>query len=128
MSWKLVAGNSVAALAFFLTGCGTIYNFPESHGALAPQHATRLPYGGVKMDATSGVDLANTALDFQTEHLVLIPLSAYLLLVDLPLSAIGDTLTLPYVLYMGPSGMPPLPSPYAPNPPQLSDSTARPIP
>jgi uncharacterized protein YceK len=87
--------TALCLTAFFslgLGGCGTIQNLaPEAHslaGALKPS----TPYGGVQADlefaslsvlggGPFGVGLAAAAL------------------VDVPLSAVGDTLTLPCVLY-----------------------------
>jgi uncharacterized protein YceK len=67
---------------------------------------TRLPYGGVRLDADVGAEAAAMAFNGQVENLALIPVSAYILVLDLPLSAIGDTLTLPFVLMKGPSERP----------------------
>jgi uncharacterized protein YceK len=108
MSWKLVTSYALTALAFSLTGCGTINNLPEKDPIFFG-HATRMPYGGVEMDAVGGAKLVNAALEGKGTDIALLPVAGYMLLIDLPLSAVGDTLTLPYVLMMGPSGLPPLP-------------------
>ena len=95
-------GLAIAAIIIcsIAGGCGTLVNLPEAEypGMLKPD-VTRLPYGGVRMDAAIGSDcLLSPPYG--------VPVGAYILFVDLPLSAIGDTLTLPYVLYMGPSKRP----------------------
>jgi uncharacterized protein YceK len=109
MSWKSIAVCTVAVMATTFTGCGTIHNLPEGGPAtlFAPPE-TRVPFGGVRMDANVGAEFMRTAFDGRIESLVLLPIPAYILFVDLPLSAVGDTLTLPYVLYQGPSKMTPL--------------------
>ena len=75
------------------SGCGTIRNlcadpevFPRSDN---PQSA----YGGVRLDANTAA--ASTTLGWTDS-----PLLAFFWTLDLPLSAIGDTLTLPYILYI----------------------------
>jgi uncharacterized protein YceK len=71
-----------------LSGCGTIYNNAYSADL----------YGGIRSDADQSKSIvadlkANkiSSSDF--------PLDAYFLLIDPPLCAIGDTLSLPYILY-----------------------------
>jgi uncharacterized protein YceK len=85
-------------LCSFASGCGTMLNLPEAKSVMLCPEETRLPYGGVRMDAEGGYDLLSGDR---------CALGIYILIVDLPLSAVGDTLTLPYVLYMGPTKRPP---------------------
>jgi uncharacterized protein YceK len=69
---------------------------------------TRLPYGGVRLDADLGAEAATMAFNGEVENFALLPVSAFIFLVDLPLSVVGDTLTLPFVLLKGPSERPTL--------------------
>src|SRR5438046_2420208 len=76
-----------------LSGCGTLLILPDE----PPQPfdfdnvPTRRPYGGVRLDLEPFPD-ANSMK----------PLDYLFLAVDVPLCFIGDTLTLPYVLWVGP--------------------------
>jgi uncharacterized protein YceK len=69
-----------------LCGCGTVNNL-ACHG---------LPYGGVQADTlVAGELLASGCLCECRRPVVDVGTATYLLAVDLPLSAVGDTLTLP---------------------------------
>jgi len=81
-----------AALAVLASGCGTVHNLSEGQGT---------PYGGVREDAEKGAErwrdwchpsghCVPPAVDLM--------FAAYQLAVDLPLSTIGDTLTLPWTI------------------------------
>jgi uncharacterized protein YceK len=78
----------VVGAAFVLNGCGTVMNLT---GGGEPYFHARQPYGGVSTDvgfvtmAVGGDGAGNVAI-------------AALAVVDLPLSAIADTLTLAFVL------------------------------
>jgi uncharacterized protein YceK len=78
-------------------GCGTVENLQGTDRSIP----TGRPYGGVRYDAELGMAmLADTSgghgglLGRSVQLLVLAP---YFLAVDLPLSAVGDSLTLPLV-------------------------------
>ena len=83
-----------ALLGLGLGGCGTIQNLAaELHpnplaGALVPS----TPYGGVNKDLEYAAGSALGGGPFG------VPLAAVSLL-DVPFSAVGDTLTLPFVFY-----------------------------
>jgi uncharacterized protein YceK len=87
-----------AALAVALSGCGTMFNLNlpnEDHDLV---ESSRQVYGGVKLDAKvapnylKGVAQGTpSATDFARSTMAV---------VDLPLSAVGDTLTLPVVMLM----------------------------
>jgi uncharacterized protein YceK len=69
--------------------------------SLPPDRAPMKPYGGVREDATWGAQ--NLVHSFTAQEVVTaapseFALGAGTLLIDLPLSVVGDTLTLPYVL------------------------------
>jgi uncharacterized protein YceK len=86
---RCVAVMCTAALAMFaLSGCGTIYNNAYSADL----------YGGVRSDA---VQSKSIVADLKAHKISSsdFPLYAYFLLIDPPLCAIGDTLSLPYLLY-----------------------------
>ncbi|WP_372367416.1 hypothetical protein [Candidatus Uabimicrobium sp. HlEnr_7] len=80
-------------LVVTICGCGTYLNL-QSDQAQKVLGIEGLPYGGVMYDFTFMV----IAYPF-----------GILLLVDVPFTLIGDTLTLPYILYA---------KPYCTNPPQ----------
>ncbi len=82
---------AVAMLASALTGCGTNLNFclPKDHSGEMPSGPPRLEvYGGV----STSVEMAQKC---SQENGVRAKLVAAFVLADVPLSAIGDTLTLP---------------------------------
>jgi uncharacterized protein YceK len=84
---KALAQFILAVLA--LSGCGTLYNLEESEGRI---------YGGVRADlAMSGICVLGAAQENQGawERTYALALATSILAVDLPLSAAGDTLTLP---------------------------------
>ena len=88
-----------------LTGCGTLLNFtaiPPAHpdaetllaNSSAGMPAAKEIYGGVYIDALAGKGWFEEATLDPPKAL----LGHYVWTVDLPLSAIGDTLTLPFTI------------------------------
>jgi uncharacterized protein YceK len=102
-----------AVLAFALGGCGTFHNLlppdPKAEKKAekeAPRPEAKSVYGGVGLDASVGASwLAAafvpasqphvTALETAVDSTCKVGIGAYVLAVDLPLSAVADTLTLP---------------------------------
>jgi uncharacterized protein YceK len=97
-----------AVLAFAAGGCGTMNNLrpPPKADKEAPAVVPRSVYGGVALDARVGanwlaapfvgerlpqVSMVESAVDSTCK----MGIAAYVLAVDLPLSAVADTLTLP---------------------------------
>jgi len=94
---KNVLAACAAALALgALSGCGTVENVHRDNP---------LVYGGVREMGALGCQFCFRN-DSTPEHPDRILggfefcIGSYFLLIDTPLSAIGDTLTLPYVLYL----------------------------
>jgi uncharacterized protein YceK len=81
-------------MAMFLAGCGTAMNF-----WLTPREGGCRPYGGVRVDAEVARDCAADAAKAETtgERIIWYSKAAYLV-ADLPVSLVGDTLTLPFTL------------------------------
>jgi uncharacterized protein YceK len=77
------------------SGCATFLNvrgieFPENSRIFRPgRHPEKLIYGGVKVDAQAGLGA------IQERYYLA---AGYLWLVDLPMSAIADTVTLPITI------------------------------
>jgi uncharacterized protein YceK len=101
-----------ALLAFALGGCGTVNNLrpPPKKDKDNPNAAalgTKAVYGGVGLDARVGTELLASAFGAerrQAQESLFVAavdgpckagVAAWLLAVDLPLSAVADTLTLP---------------------------------
>jgi uncharacterized protein YceK len=85
--WAGVAGAA-------LSGCGTIHNFMGDDAADGPCAV----FGGVRSDVCTGCALLHDPTDGRGDATVreCAKLSGlYMLSVDLPFSAVGDTLTLP---------------------------------
>jgi uncharacterized protein YceK len=83
--------SSLVLLGLMLTclgGCGTFLNFADFHGA-RPEFGDERIYGGVAIDflAISEIDGVWTA--------IFVPLA---MLIELPLSLVMDTLTLPITI------------------------------
>jgi uncharacterized protein YceK len=82
------------------SGCGTLVNlrplpaYPQVPGEGATWAAPKKIYGGVAFDAHAGAGLLQEATLDPPKGL----LGAYVWGVDLPLSAVGDTLTLPVTI------------------------------
>jgi uncharacterized protein YceK len=106
-----MARTTVAALwagvaVFALGGCGTVHNF---YGDDADAPPCRV-FGGVRSDVTTGVRLihfnpAEDHGDYPAQlcadpavQMYAKTIGWYLLTVDMPLSAVGDTVTLPGAL------------------------------
>jgi uncharacterized protein YceK len=100
MASKGSAAILVAGVVLGLAGCGTILNLKDPPGSQVPRKRI---YGGVQLDVANGtqafeeVCTAEGHQKYQTAvpRGVTLALGAYLLAIDVPLSAIGDTLTLP---------------------------------
>ena len=92
------AGEAILALAAALTlgGCGTIGNLAGKDDTIYPLSPEARVYGGVGAD----VNLFN--MGRQPPGVIypwLRPVFVSFALLDLPLSAVGDTLTLPLTAY-----------------------------
>ena len=76
-----------------LSGCGTVTNLKGND----PYATTGIPYGGVQYDLDQAVGfLTYSPCSHDTcLGLMLVPCAAVFFVVDIPLSAIGDTITLP---------------------------------
>jgi uncharacterized protein YceK len=90
-----ITATLIGALGLAVGGCGTVGNLTGGPSGAEPPHA----YGGVRLDVESA---AANLTDSSGGHgglpgrLVQVCVVApYLLLIDLPLSVVGDTLTLP---------------------------------
>jgi uncharacterized protein YceK len=91
--WR--AGLAALAVAG-LGGCGTVMNLsPEPATLWLSESPTQRVYGGVRYDAVMGGGALLLGL-FGAPGLL--PLGAYVLAVDMPLSFVGDTLTLPWTV------------------------------
>jgi uncharacterized protein YceK len=100
-----MARNVVAALALcVLSGCGTLVNLAAAKEERASCGEPPQVYGGVCMSAAVGAGIIAEAPNDPKGGPVVGVLDcvfgACYLLIDLPLSAAGDTLTLPYTLYL----------------------------
>ncbi len=87
----------LAALGIMvLIGCGTLANLKaptaDPPGNFLHEESAVKPYGGDVYDANEGLKAAR-------EGGLLWVFAPYVLFVEMPLSFVGDTLTLPYVLY-----------------------------
>lgn len=83
-------------------GCGTFTNLPCGHRVFFDTHYLR-PFGGVMNSFDRGIECCSAG------H----PLAgAYLFGIDLPLSAVADTITLPRTIYGWQTGE----TPWAPPP------------
>src|SRR5262245_46119000 len=92
---------AVVLPVFCVSGCGTLCTLPELSGLrFSSIYPTECVYGGVLLDAESGVERLKTSVSKSADwrHLDNLVAGAYCLLVDLPLSAVADTLTLPITL------------------------------
>jgi uncharacterized protein YceK len=101
MARKLLVRLFFAVVLPILSGCGTFLNLQDNppkvmHIKLAKD--THLVYGGVRFDARTGPFCLLCACCGE-DPLQTFPLGVYLLAVDLPLSALGDTLTLPITIH-----------------------------
>jgi uncharacterized protein YceK len=97
------------ATALGLAGCGTLCNLPKESGVTVWDETPHdRIYGGVLRDVASGTRCLHetVAADCKDGRLDNLVAGSYWLLVDLPLSAVGDTLTLPLTIPAS------LPAPY----------------
>ncbi len=97
-------------------GCGTVYN---TVGWL-PSEGGRRAYGGVRADAGEVERIALSPAPSETARDRF--RIASLLALDLPFSLVGDTLTLPYILWLGCSPTPRAPQEQPAPPAQPPDS------
>lgn len=87
----------LTATAFALNGCGTALNFHDGSNSMWLKNGDpRKVYGGVRLDAECGAYLLAEA--FTETDLVRLAWSAWVLGIDLPLSAVADTVTLPMTI------------------------------
>ncbi len=91
--WTTLAGAALAGLG----GCGTVLNLSEQR-AVPVDQPPRQVYGGVKIVEKFGEQHRREASKNDDDNLVNAALWVAAV-IDLPLSALGDTLTLPLVLY-----------------------------
>ncbi|HEY3740522.1 MAG TPA: YceK/YidQ family lipoprotein [Bryobacteraceae bacterium] len=91
MTCRTIAGLGLCFHVFLCGGCGTVMNLedpPKSYFRRYPGTDANKVYGGVRIDAEQGCN----KFDFA-------PFDAmYLLAIDLPLSAVADTITLPWTI------------------------------
>jgi uncharacterized protein YceK len=95
MARNVVAACVAAVLLEALSGCGTVMNLTEEQSptyGMSTSSKPRSPYGGVGYD----LDLSQWLLLAGPRGLA----ESACLIADVPLSLAGDTLTLPYVLYL----------------------------
>ena len=92
---KRFAGGLAVLVMAAVSGCGTTMNLAEGSGPFQfAEAAGPRVYGGVRYDAAMGsLWLLGGFLEP-----ALAPLGLYVLAVDMPLSFIGDTLTLPWTV------------------------------
>jgi uncharacterized protein YceK len=110
-----------------LSGCGTALNFCSFEDKTFPHEAHREVYGGVKYDATGVPECLKNALEADPHETAWVKFRdaatdvcvAALLVIDLPLSAIADTLTLPITLQsrQEPARAAERSGPFSPSPP-----------
>ena len=93
-SWLILCLTATVPL---LSGCGTFFNClgADKAGPRTEQNFGKI-YGGVRFEceAAESVAIRDKTIETVPETL----LEACLLAVDMPLSAIGDTLTLPFTI------------------------------
>jgi uncharacterized protein YceK len=89
MARNVVVACLAALVLSTVSGCGTVVNLVSRHPTDFTD-ATK-PYGGVFVDGAFAGDFA---MQPQT-----LPVALFWL-IDLPFSFVGDTVTLPYVLYL----------------------------
>jgi uncharacterized protein YceK len=80
-----------ACVAVVVCGCGTMKNVSGERFPIPINDSPRSVYGGVRLDAKGAGALVSGRCDM--------PLLALAMTLDLPLSAVGDTVTLPYTLW-----------------------------
>jgi len=87
-----------SALALAVTGCGTVLNLNSGSYPVCccPNAEPQKVYGGVLLDADAGQKLIQRGVIYA--KLPSVAFGLWTWTVDLPLSAVGDTLTLPVTL------------------------------
>jgi uncharacterized protein YceK len=96
MAWRISLGMLAVWAVAALGGCGTLMNTsPEPPGMARPTDGpTQRIYGGVRHDALVGGSLLVEGGKMPPLMFV----GLYMLAVDMPLSFIGDTVTLPWMV------------------------------
>ncbi|MBI1311611.1 YceK/YidQ family lipoprotein [bacterium] len=99
-----IAASLLTSVVFLtLSGCGTIMNVHEFTVGPPPEQSAFKPgtyggakavYGGVKFDARHGTDWLRESVEEPPMALA----GLYVWIIDLPISAIGDTITLPVTI------------------------------
>jgi uncharacterized protein YceK len=120
MAHRLIT-QLVFALSPLLCGCASYLNtlqHPDWHGE-------RNVYGGTMADCFIITGVAKACFTEGIPHPLLAAVGVTIATIDLPLSVIGDTLTLPITLNHTPDSKAP-DSPKLPDLPVLSDSLPRP--
>ena len=102
MVGRLTVVLTLGAITLLAGGCGTVANT----AVLPPEEGGKQVYGGVRVDWEAARHVvAEISGDYPRSPFLFV---SGLLAVDLPLSAIGDTVTLPYTipyaLWLGPKG------------------------
>src|SRR5262249_4834943 len=109
MAIRAILASITALASVTVSGCGTVLNICDCGPQTDP--AGRV-YGGVRIDTKYSPDYLQVAVEGAPGRLEDNALHLALgmgLLPDIPLSAFGDPLTLPWVLYMQATGGWPLP-------------------
>jgi uncharacterized protein YceK len=78
-------------------GCGTFWNIDRSGYGFPSGRCAHRVYGGVKIDLDLARRNLQDAFDSEGEPVSQCAFAA-MMLVDVPLSAVGDTITLPFTL------------------------------
>ncbi len=105
--WKHSTGIRIAVLmiAALLTACNSLIAHTGLDATVEPQTGTLYP--GVRLNLKSWRCLPSVASGYPpAASAALVALSAVLLVADLPLSLVGDTLMLPIDVAMSPSSRP----------------------
>jgi uncharacterized protein YceK len=99
-----LTGLIIAIVALFTAGCGTVANMNGSGDLMINPMTFQepKPFGGVVIDAHWASERVRSALSPDGDLPVDLALAGYVGVVDLPLSLVGDTLTLPKILQSPP--------------------------
>lgn len=84
-----------------LSGCGTVMNVSDRDDVSLMRDGPTKVYGGVSWDAASGCEYLVEVVkpkESLLDRLQSLACGTYLLAIDLPLSVLGDTLTLPFTI------------------------------
>ncbi len=91
---RLLVNLGVICLACLTCGCGNYINTVGLKNA----HEDRI-YGGVRVDVEAETTIVKEAIDRPEAIILELPILTAMYLIDLPLSFVADTLTLPWVIY-----------------------------